>query len=81
VRPSALPRSIERGPVEAAGLPAVRNSLEGLPRSIERGPVEARARVRRDVGVNPFRAQLSAAPLKRGVSSRIFFPSSPSALN
>ena len=37
-----------------------------LPRSIERGPVEAFARpVHRDLVVPTFRAQLSAAPLKR----------------
>ena len=39
-----IPRSIERGPVEAEfGMSMERNSLI-IPRSIERGPVEANLR-------------------------------------
>ena len=61
-----LPRSIERGPVEAKLLVSGIELYANLPRSIERGPVEAGAV---DVGMDrvagAFRAQLSAAPLKQ----------------
>ena len=36
-----LPRSIERGPVEATSYDLRRQPYLNLPRSIERGPVEA----------------------------------------
>jgi len=63
---AVIPRSIERGPVEAIGLPWSFAGLPAIPRSIERGPVEAKMYPDKEIvdGVS-FRAQLSAAPLKR----------------
>ena len=63
---AALPRSIERGPVEAEKRSRVLLESISLPRSIERGPVEARVTRWRPLAWCPFRAQLSAAPLKPG---------------
>ena len=60
-----IPRSIDRGPIEALGLGTDSNRAAIIPRSIDRGPIEATAvrPERRNVG--QFRDQLIAAPLKR----------------
>src|ERR1700722_9553067 len=61
------PRSIGRGPVEASNHALYQLEFPLTPRSIGRGPVEAGSRffpTRKPQ--TPLRAQLGAAPLKRG---------------
>ena len=59
-----FPRSIERGPIEAASCWHPPHDPLSFPRSIERGPIEAGPYLLPCLPSSAFRVQLNAAPLK-----------------
>ena len=60
-----LPRSPERGPIEAQQTVGFTAMPDSLPRSPERGPIEAWHAALHYLRLLTFRAHQSAAPLKR----------------
>src|SRR5579885_1278582 len=60
-----IPRSYERGPIEAGLAHVICKLWVDIPRSYERGPIEARSGpARARFPLRPFRVHMNAAPLK-----------------
>src|SRR5947207_507243 len=67
-RIAQIPRSRDRGPIEAAIARSMRAMMRRIPRSRDRGPIEAsQQNLGRTIRIAGFRGHVTAAPLKPSV--------------